>query len=217
MKARIVRGFFLAAAVGWPVLASAQTAPDLPKGDGWASFGWQIVNEFDADPLASYGEQRVIGSAGAGLYWAPRLKLEVDAATTSRSNFNFVEQVPISGQPGIRYSQVRVRTTSAAATQTWELLSNAWFTPYVGGGVEISRLTRETSVQAYSLIGPGRPQIPQPPESLAPGSDVIVRPLVTVGFKAYLSRRAFFRADSRLTLEPRVEHYLLRFGFGVDF
>jgi hypothetical protein len=88
MKARVVRGFLIAAAVGWPALASAQAAPDLPKGDGWASFGWQIVNQFDADTLASYDEQHVIASAGAGLYWAPRLKVEFDAATTSRSSFN---------------------------------------------------------------------------------------------------------------------------------
>jgi len=217
MKAHIVRGFLVAAALGWPTLASAQTAPDLPTGDGWASFGWQIVNEFDADTLGSYDEQHVIGSAGAGLYWAPRLKVEVDTATTSRSSFNLVEQISINGQPGIRYSQVRVRTTSFAAVQTCELVSNAWFTPYVGGGVEISRIARETFVQAFSLVDPAGPRIPQTPESLAPGSGVIGRPLVTVGFKAYLSRRAFFRTDSRFTLEPRVEHYLLRFGFGIDF
>ena len=88
---------------------------------------------------------------------------------------------------------------------------------YVGAGVEISRVARETYVQAFSLVDPAGPRIPQPPESLTPGSGVSVRPLVTVGFKAYLSRRAFFRTDSRLTLEPRVEHYLLRLGFGVDF
>jgi opacity protein-like surface antigen len=207
----------MAAAVGGPALASAQPAPDLPEGDGWASVGWQIVSEFDAETLASYDEQRVIGSAGAGDYWAPRLKVEFDAATTSRSSFNLVEQVPINGEPGIRYSQVRVRTTSFAATQIYELLSNAWFTPYVGGGVEVSRVARETHIQAFSLVGPTGPRIPEPPESLRPGSRVIVRPLISVGFKAYLSRRAFFRTDSRLTLEPRVEHYLLRFGFGVDF
>jgi len=115
MKARVVRGFLIAAAVGWPALASAQPAPDLPNGDGWASFGWQIVNQFDADTLASYDEQHVIASAGAGLYWAPRLKVEFDAATTSRSSFNVVEPVPVNGQPGIRYSQVRVRTTNPSS------------------------------------------------------------------------------------------------------
>ena len=136
------------------MLASAHQRSPLPKADGWTSVGWQIVNEFDTDTLGSYDGQRVIGSAGAGIYWAPRLKAEFDAATTSRSSFNLVEQVPISGEPGIRYSQVRVRTTSFAAAQTYELLSNAWFTPYVGGGVEVSRVARETSVQAFSLVGP---------------------------------------------------------------
>jgi hypothetical protein len=217
MKAHLFRGFLIAAAIACPVRAWAQAAPDLPKGDGWASFGWQFVDELEADTLGSYDEQRLIGSAGAGIYWAPRFKVEFDAATTSRSSYNVVEPIPIDGQPGIRYSQVRVRTTSFAAVQTYELVSNAWFTPYVGGGVEISGVARETSVQAFSLVDPSGPRVPQPPESLAPGSDVITRPLVTVGFKAYLSRRAFFRTDSRLTLEPRVEHYLLRFGFGVDF
>ena len=126
--------------------------------------------------------------------------------------------MPINGEPGIRYSQVRVRTTSFAAAQTYELLSNAWFTPYVGGGVEVSRVAREEYVQAFSLAGPTGPRISRAhPESLTPGSEVIVRPLVAVGFKAYLSRRAFFRTDSRLTLEPRVQHVLIRFGFGVDF
>lgn len=110
-----------------------------------------------------------------------------------------------------------VRTTSFAATQIYELLSNAWLTPYVGGGVEVSRVARATYIQAFSLVGPTGPGIPEPPESLKPGSGVIIRPLVAVGFKAYLSRTAFFRTDSRLTLEPRVEHYLLRFGCGVDF
>jgi len=217
MKGHLIRGFLIAAALARPALASAQAAPDLPKADGWASFGWQLVDEFEADTLGGYDEQRVIGSAGAGIYWAPRFKVELDAATTSRSSFNFVEQIPIDGRPGIRYSQVQVRTTSFAAVQTYELVSNAWFTPYIGGGVELSRVTREASVQAFSFVDPAGPRIPQPPESLAPGSDVIARPLVTVGFKVYLSRRAFFRTDSRLTLEPRVEHYLLRFGFGVDF
>ncbi len=216
MKAHLIRGFVIAA-VGWPVLASAQPTVALPKADGWASVGWQIVNELDTSTLGSYDEQRVIGSAGSGLYWAPRLKAEFDAATSSRSSFNVVEQMPINGEPGIRYSQVRVRTTSFAAAQTYELLSNAWFTPYVGGGVEVSRVAREEYVQAFSLAGPTGPRIPERSESLTPGSEVIVRPLVAVGFKAYLSRRAFFRTDSRLTLEPRVQHVLIRFGFGVDF
>jgi hypothetical protein len=44
-----------------------------------------------------------------------------------------------------------------------------------------------------------------------------IRPAASLGFKGYLSRRAYFRADARIGVKRQIEDVIVRFGFGVDF
>ena len=216
MKAHLIRGFVIAA-VGWPVLASAQPTVALPKADGWASVGWQIVNDLDTSTLGSYDEQRVIGR---------RARASIGRRGSKPSSTPRPAAAPAST------SSNRCRSTASPASDTRRCACGRRALPprrptsssrtrgshHMSVAVSKSAASRgKSTVQAFSLAGPTGPRIPERSESLTPGSDVIVRPLVAVGFKAYLSRRAFFRTDSRLTLEPRVQHVLIRFGFGVDF
>ena len=45
---------------------------------------------------------------------------------------------------------------------------------------------------------------------------VLYRPFAEVGFKAYLNRKVFFRADMRTVFHSGLDEVLFRFGVGVD-
>jgi hypothetical protein len=57
----------------------------------------------------------------------------------------------------------------------------------------------------------------EPAHLEGPVTDYVARPFVGAGFKAYMTRRAFFRGDLRVGFKNEIDETLLRFGFGVDF
>lgn len=192
--------------------------PGLPRGDAWAGIGWHHVSSGEEDTDRSWDNRRLIGSAGGGWYWSPHFKTEVDAHTTSRSSFYHFEQILTGDQRGTRYSRITYETQTIAAVQTYEFLSNSWFTPYAGAGLAVARQTREEYIEPIVIYDTsGRATRVQDARELEPERRTLLRPLAAVGFKAYLSRRAFFRTDARLVFRSRLEQVLIRFGFGADF
>ena len=59
------------------------------------------------------------------------------------------------------------------------------------------------------LISPARTEGPQ--------TRIVVRAFGETGFKAYMTRRAFFATDVRLRLQRRIDQVRLRLAVGVDF
>jgi opacity protein-like surface antigen len=219
MKAHFLLLALIGALATHPVAASAQQPSGSPRADAWAGLGWQRIAPPEDDVDIGYDNQRAIGTAGGGIYWTRNLRFDLDAATPSRSSFRRIEEVTIDGASGLRYSRINLRTSSVGAAQMYEFFPNAWFTPYAGGGVEVSRQSREEYIESLIAFDPVTRQTRQIEGSreLEPEHRLIARPLGAVGLKAYLSRRAFFRTEARLTFRSHIEHVMFRFGFGADF
>ncbi len=99
------------------------------------------------------------------------------------------------------------------AQQIYQFGHNAWVHPYVGAGVAV---LWETS----------RLEFDQPPFAI-PGTAVAavrtvrrpstrVKPVVSAGLKAYISPRAFVRADILLSPWTTSRDVTVRGGIGVD-
>ncbi len=112
-----------------------------------------------------------------------------------------------------------MRQQSVAVAQHYQFFRNQWFHPHVGAGVDIAR---ETTTEEYnpvivfdSVTRVSREITPARTEGL--DHRTIARPFAEAGFKAYMTRRAFFTGDTRVMVRRGVDEVLFRFGFGVDF
>jgi hypothetical protein len=102
--------------------------------------------------------------------------------------------------------------------QTYEFLTNAWFTPLVGAGIEVGSEKREKYLEGISVFDSGRQQgSSQERVELSSERRSVLRPLAIAGFKAYFSRRVFFRTDGRVAFHNGVTGVSFRLGLGVDF
>jgi opacity protein-like surface antigen len=200
---------------------AAQTIPDLPRGDAWASFGWQHTDtpEEDDDVYGTRG-RTVLAAAGGGVYWLPRLKLELDTSTPTHNAYRRTEHTIAGTVQRYEYSRIDFDRWGMAATQTFDMVSNAWFTPYVGIGAVIAREKREEYLESVVVYDTTSRPVDRPafvPHELPEQRRTIVRPLAAIGFRTYTSQRVFFRSDLRLVFHGGVESVLVRFGFGLDF
>ena len=92
------------------------------------------------------------------------------------------------------------------------------FHPHVGAGADLSwESTTEQIEPVYFFGDPNRVQRALRDARTDRRRAFVVRPCVEVGFKAYLSPRAFFRTDLRVRTGSRTDEALIRFGFGTDF
>ena len=85
-----------------------------------------------------------------------------------------------------------------------------------------STSARETTTEEYSAIFvfdsvTRTSRQLAPPRNEGPDHRTIARPFGEVGFKAYMTRRAFFTADTRLMYRKGLDEVLFRLGFGIDF
>ena len=124
----------------------------------------------------------------------------------------------IDGVPTYESSQARVGQTSVAISQQYQFFRNQWFHPHVGAGLEIARKTTTEEFQTLFSYDP-RTGLPRqiPPGMTGPVHTVLARPFVEGGFKAYLTRKAFFTGDTRVMVRHGVEEVIFRAGFGIDF
>ena len=108
---------------------------------------------------------------------------------------------------------------SLAVAQQYQFYRNQWFHPHVGAGVDIAReTTREEydPVFVFDTVTRISRQV-SPAHTDGPEHRMIARPFAEAGFKAYMTRRAFFTGDSRLMFRKGLDEVLFRIGFGVDF
>ena len=214
------------AAAAWLVasgLAAAQEPSQAPltRADTHFVIGWQNLKKEQPTPQRydNWVNGIFYGGAGAGWYWTDNLKTQVDFGAGTRGSQYRNELIVINGQTTGVSSHLRVRQQSLALSQQYQFFRNQWFHPHVGAGVDIAR---ETTTEDYSPIYffdsvTRTSRQLEPPRNEGPDHRVLARPFGELGFKAYLTRRAFFTADTRLMYRNGLDEVLFRLGFGIDF
>jgi hypothetical protein len=205
------------------LLTLLQAQPPVPpatRADVHVVVGWQNLHK--EQPQQSYNDWMngiFYAGAGAGWYWTDHLKTQIDFGAGTEGQQYRYEQIGANGANGYRSSRVTVSQQSLAIGQQFQFFRNAWFHPHVGAGVDLARETTTTEFEATTLYDPVtrvyRQIVPRYVEG--PDSRFVARPFVETGFKAYMTRRAFFTTDARVKFRSNVDDVLFRFGFGVDF
>src|SRR5262245_25619510 len=215
---RIVPALFLFLLATSPALA--QDAPRrLARGDAFASLGWFNADKGDLVEYNDWYNRSLFGGGTVGWYWTNHLKTEVDLGATTRARVYSYQTVFLGNVPTSHVSEFYFRTRRIALSQQYQFRDNAWFHPHLAAGVDftaeqieqedepvygVDPVTRTTRIVQPELIHPER-------------TEWHTRPFVSGGFKAYMTRRSFFRTDMRFVINKGVDEVLLRFGFGVDF
>jgi hypothetical protein len=215
-----MKAFTLAAALlASAATAAAQTVPAPPRSDVHFVAGWQNLHE--PQPQGTYNNwinDMAFGGAGAGWYWNDHLKTQVDLSAATRGRQYRYSQVTTGSSQTLEISRLSIDRRSLAVGQQYQFFRNQWFHPHVGAGLDFGFETRREeyeptviydTVTRVSRLIPGRTEGPE--------HRLVVRPFVETGFKAYMTRRAFFLSDARLTFSREIDQAVFRFGFGVDF
>jgi hypothetical protein len=184
---------------------SPSPAAPLVRADAHLVAGWQNLRKPQAGaPYNDWLNGILYGGGGAGWYWTDNLKTQIDVGAGTRQSQYGVEPVTIDGRQTFQPFRVGIRESNVAISQQFQFFRNQWFHPHAGAGLE---LARETSRVEYQL-----------PERSGPETGRwLARPFADLGFKAYMTRRAFFLGDVRLMFRGGVDEVLFRTGFGVDF
>jgi hypothetical protein len=192
-----------------------------PRWDATAHVTW--LGERQPEPSIQWDQWFNVASGGGivGYYWTAHLKTEFDISTSTEGERYSFELIALPGTttllPVQRDHEFRVTTASAGVIG--QFLENAWFHPFVGAGVE---LTREGEhIETTLPVAP--PRDPRaPPLFQAPQTETLeryrARPYVATGFKAYVSERAFIRSDVRTSWSSDgLAALAWRSGVGFDF
>jgi hypothetical protein len=161
------------------------------------------------------------GGGTVGYYWTSHLKTEFDIATSTEASTYSFEPVVLPGAtvPLFLQRDHELRVTTASAGVIGQFFENAWFHPFVGAGVELIR-ERERIETALPITVPRDPRAPAliPPPQMETRVRYGARPYLDVGFKAYVSERAFIRSDVRTSLSSDgLAALAWHSGVGVDF
>jgi len=194
----------------------------LARADAQVVVGWQNLRE--QQPAGTLGPQNnwlnsiVHGAVGAGWYWTDHLKTAIDfGGGTSGRQYRY-SQVIAGGTTTYSESLAHVRETNLGISQQYQFFRNEWFHPHVGAGIDIAR--KHTTEEYFganvvdSVTHAPRALIGPHTES---ESRTLVRPFGELGFKAYMTTRAFFTSDARIRFQGGIDEVRFRFGFGVDF
>jgi hypothetical protein len=201
--------------------ALSQTQPlrsPLTRLDTTVVVGWLNVNKSE---LSEYDNWYSTGAAGAtvGWYWTDHLKTEAEYVVSSeveRDVYTFTQVGPLSIN---RESVFHFGTRRLAVGQHYQFLRNAMFHPYVAAGVDVNweSVEREDGEQRIFDTTGRESRIGAPAERFPKHTEIHYRPFAALGFKAYMSQRAYFRTDLKFVIDGGVEEVLTRFGVGFDF
>ena len=202
--------------------AAAQPPPvstPVSRADAHGAIGWFNANKDDLESYDDWYNRSVYGGGGFGWYWSDHHKTEVDAGATSAAERYSQRQDVVGTQVLYRFSRYRFSTTRVAVGHLYQFGRNAWVHPFVGGGVDfVWETTNRRDDPLFVYDQAGRQQVVlEPARQHQQTRELSARPFAAAGVKAYMTQRAFFRTDMRLTFEDGVEEVLFRFGIGVDF
>lgn len=190
-----------------PLAARGQTPTQLVRADATATLGVFTANHTDVDEYGRWGHSGFAGLA-AGYYWTDHLKTEIETAWTGDVEAFSYERT-VDRPNTYAYSEHQYRVFKVSAGQAYQFGRNAFLHPFVGAGIDIDRQREriERSIETPTT------------SNRTDRTDTSVRahPFAAVGFKAYLTQRAFFRGELKTVVGSRVEHVVWKAGFGVDF
>jgi outer membrane protein W len=214
-------------ALVWPATSSAQanggislTPPDLPRWDVSGDVGWLSSNKSEIGPDWNDWYDVASGGGSLGYYVTPNLKAELRLAFSGEGSIYQEERIDIPGQsfPAFRLREHHFRAATLGGGVTYQFFENQWFHPHVGAGLETVRESDRTFVPEWRVPTrqPGQPLVIPAAESRTNVSWA-VRPVVSTGFKWYVSERGFIRSDLRVAIGTRrAAHVVWTAGIGVD-
>ena len=200
-----------------------EASPAAGRADFHAVVGWQNLRldrpQDVTGPDSNWAHGILFGGAGGGWYWTEHLKTQIDVGGgTPARNYRYRAR-NINGVAASEISRVRTTRPSLAISQQYQFFRNEWFHPHVGIGLDIARETRTEAFEPVFGYDPvtriSRELAPRRTEG--PVVSTSLRPFGEVGFKAYMTRRAFFTGDMRLMVHSGIDQVLFRAGFGIDF
>ena len=206
---------------------AAAQAPNPTAATGRADFqatiGWQNLRlGRDAafiGPDDNWANAILFGGAGAGWYWTEHLKTQIDIGVGTAARQYRYRPRNVNGFQASEISRVRVTRPSVSVSQHYQFYRNQWFHPRLGLGIDLARETRTEyfdPVWGFDTIRRVTREL-VPARWEGPTRRFVARPFAELGFKAYMTRRAFFTGDMRLMVHRGVDQALFRAGFGVDF
>jgi hypothetical protein len=210
----------VAVALGGAQKASAQAAPAVIHGDAAGTIGWLA---FTSHPPTQFNQDDWISSfyaaGSAGWHWTDNLKAEVDFGAGTESRTFRTEQAVVDGHPTYYTVEARFSRRSLGVSQQYQFFHNVWFHPHVAVGANFTWQREREEPEPTFIYDP----ITQHGRFLPPVRDdstrtsLQVNPFLAVGYKAYVSERAFLRNDLRVAFRGGINETTLRIGFGFDF
>ena len=198
-----------------PTLVSL-AVPNPARWDAAAFAGARSVN--DAERSRDWNQWAHVGafSASLGRQWTTHLKTDADIAVTPDARRFVQSTVDTSDGQTVRFGQRNFSTASVAGSLVYQFGENAWFHPFLGGGVDMTRDRSRLALQQQPLcLRPPCVVTPLPEQQEV---SYKTRPFLTGGFKWYVSERAFVRGDVRTVWSAsRADSVGWRIGIGVDF
>ncbi|HYT74795.1 MAG TPA: hypothetical protein VEL79_08620 [Vicinamibacterales bacterium] len=226
MKPVVLASAFTATLMAVAPPAGAQDAAPaarLVRSDAHAVVGWQnLRHDSPSDYLGpdnNWLNAILYGGGGTGWYWTDHLKTQVDIGAGTKGSQYHYRQFSVNGSTAYESSRLRIRETNVAVSQQYQFFRNQWFHPHVGAGLDLAHeTTREEYADVVVYDATSRTtRLIAPAHTEGPFHRIIARPFGEVGFKAYMSRRAFCVGDTRLRFQHGIDEVRFRIGLGVDF
>jgi len=153
-----------------------------------------------------------------GWHWTDNLKTEIDFGGGTDSRVFRTQPVTIAGRSTYQTTQSRFKRQTLGFSQQYQFFHNVWFHPHVAAGVNVTWVRQRDEPEQIYFYDPatGTSRI-EPRQAGTEQKSVTANPFVAIGYKAYLSDRAFFRNDLRLAFRGGIDETTLRIGLGFDF
>jgi len=220
----MVRALVCLTALASSADASAQQATHLKLPARWDAAGQLSMVNRNRSELSRWDHWYTVAAINGtgGYYWTPHFKSEFEIGMGGEGTIDAEEETAVPGQtfPYVRYRDHKLREMTVGATALYQFFENQWVHPFVGGGAEFvrERHLADALPAASVRFSAAMPMLPVP---AIPAVDTIsysVRPVLTGGFKFYVSPRAFVRTDVRTALSAeRPAAWQWRGGIGFDF
>jgi hypothetical protein len=214
-----VKALALLAALLTASAAAAQPVATLPRADVQAAIGWQNLRSDDSTLSRNdWINALAVADVAGGWYWTEHWRTQIDGSLGSTARHTRLIDRSDDKRSAFQTIATDVQPATFAISQQYQFFHNAVFHPHVGAGLLVRHEHLHDDFSPVARFDPATGQTVVLEEGhTGDRSRVDVAALADVGFKAYLSQRAFFTTDARVTIRRGVDGILFRFGFGVDF
>ena len=181
--------------------------------------GW-LANSVDSSGFYDYSrwQSSLFGNVGVGWHWTDHWKTELEFGGGTQAETYLSNQVFVNGALNYQTIERESSRRLAGISQQYQFFRNSWFHPHLAAGVNLiweDRTDHVRPIFAYDPVTRTNRLIEL--ERTDRETHFTAHPFMSAGFKAYMTRRAFFRSDLRLAFHSGIDDTLLRFGFGFDF